>query len=188
MWQLSFFTHAHLFAPGLALAVARVEYQDGRLRLPSWWRPVAAMAGVVVAVTAIKLAVDGTIYVRWETAILTIPFGLLLALTVLKAPGSRSRLVAILDSPALVAAGLCSYSVYLWHYPVILWLRDHNLTIGGGSGAYLVDLGVVAVVVGVLSWLTYNYVERPALRLKARTHVTERDSAPGMRAGSETAP
>jgi peptidoglycan/LPS O-acetylase OafA/YrhL len=179
VWQLSFFTHAHLFAPGLALAVARVEYQDGRLRLPRWWRPVAAIAGVVIAVTAIKLAVDHTIRVRWETAILTIPLGLLLALTVLTTPGRRSRLVAALDSPALVGAGLCSYSVYLWHYPVILWLRGHNLTIGGGFGAYLVNLLVVAAAVGALSWLSYNYVERPALRFKARSHVGKSESVRG---------
>jgi peptidoglycan/LPS O-acetylase OafA/YrhL len=184
VWRLSFITHAHLFAPGLALAVARVEYQDGRLRLPHWWRPVAAIAGIVIAVVTIKLVVDGTILFRWEPAILAIACGLLLALAVLTPPGSRPRLVSTLDAPALVAAGLASYSVYLWHYPVILWLRGHSLTIGGGFGAYLVNLGIVAAVVGVLSWLTYNYVERPALRLKAHTHVMEQDSTREAMSGS----
>jgi peptidoglycan/LPS O-acetylase OafA/YrhL len=186
VWRLSFFTHAHLFAPGLALAVALVEYQDGRLRLPRWWRPVAGIAGVVVAVTAIKLTVDGTILARWEPAIIAIACSLLLALTVLSVSDSRSRLVATLDSRTLVAAGLASYSVYLWHYPVILWLRDHNLTISGGFGAYVLNLTVVAAAVGVLSGLTYNYVEKPALRFKARTHVAKREPPPAPRR-SETA-
>ena len=84
------------------------------------------------------------------------------------APNKRSHLVSSLDTPALIGAGLVSYSIYLWHYPVILWLRNHDLTVGGGLGAYAINLAIVAAVVGVLSWLTYNLVERQALRFKAR--------------------
>jgi peptidoglycan/LPS O-acetylase OafA/YrhL len=179
--------HAQLFAPGLALAVARVEYQDGRLRLPDWWRPAAAVAAIVVAVATITLTVDGTIPERWETTLIAIACGLLLALVVMPAPGARSRLVGSLDTPALIGAGLVSYSVYLWHYPVILWLRDHGLTVGGGFGAFALNLGIVAGVVGVLSWLTYSWVERPAMRLKGHKHVASPKPSPAAGSGAEPA-
>ena len=187
VWRASFLPHAQLFAPGLALAVARVEYQDGRLRLPDWWRPAAAVAAIVVAVATIKLTVDGTIPERWETTLIAIACGLLLALVVMPAPGARSRLVSSLDTPALIGAGLVSYSVYLWHYPVILWLRDHGLTVGGGFGAFALNLGIVAGVVGVLSWLTYSWVERPAMRLKGHKHVASPKPSPAAGPGAEPA-
>jgi peptidoglycan/LPS O-acetylase OafA/YrhL len=187
VYRTSFFTHAHLFAPGLALAVARVEYQDGRLRLPDWWRPAAAIAAIAIVVGAIKLTVDGTVPQRWEPTLIAIACGLLLALVVMPRPASRSHLVRSLDSPALIGAGLVSYSVYLWHYPVILWLRDHDLTVGGGFGAFALDLAIVGTVVGVLSWLTYNLVERQALRFKAHTHVAAGKPAGGGPPRSEPA-
>jgi peptidoglycan/LPS O-acetylase OafA/YrhL len=60
-----------------------------------------------------------------------------------------------------------SYGIFLWHEPLILWLRDRSLTAGG-------ILGLVANVVLVLgltvacSALTYRYVEAPAMRLRRR--------------------
>ena len=187
VWRGSFFTYAHLFAPGLALAVARVEYQDGRLRLPDWWRPAAAVAGIAILVGTITLHVDGVIPPRWEPTLLAIACGLLLALVVMPAPNKRSHLVSSLDTPALIGAGLVSYSIYLWHYPVILWLRNHDLTVGGDLGAYAINLAIVAAVVGVLSWLTYNLVERQALRFKARTHAAAKKPARGGPPRSEPA-
>lgn len=177
VWQLSFLTHAHLFALGLALAVVRVEYQDGRLRLPSWWRPAAGVALVAVAVLVVELAVGGDIAPKWQVVLVAIFCGLLLALTVLPPPHSRSRLIGTLESPAFVATGLASYSVYLWHGPIILSLRTHGLTSGGGFGAFALNLIVVASVTGVVSWLTYKFVEKPALRLKARTRVKRAEPA-----------
>ena len=73
----------------------------------------------------------------------------------------------VLESPAFVAVGAVSYSLFLWHYPVILWLREHGLT-AGGLGGLAFNLLLVAVVAGGLSALTYCYVERPALRHKRR--------------------
>jgi peptidoglycan/LPS O-acetylase OafA/YrhL len=168
VWRLSFLPHAQLFAPGLALAVARVEYQDGRLRLPSWWRRAAAVAGILIAAVVIELSTAGTITVRAEVGWIAIACGLLLALAVLPPAHSRSRLLGTLEAPALVGTGLISYSVYLWHVPVMLWLRNHGLTSGAGVPGFALNLVLAATVTGALAWLTYRYVEKPALRLKSR--------------------
>lgn len=190
VWQLSFLTHAHLFALGLALAVVRVEWQDGRLRLPAWWRPVGALALIVLAAAIVKLGADGTIASKWQVALVAVVCGLLLALTILPPSHSRSRLVGTLESPPFVATGLVSYSVYLWHAPIILWLRAHSVTHGGGFRAFGLNLLIVGSITGVIAWLTYRYVEKPALRLKSRTRVKRAEPAPtpAPRAKADAAP
>ncbi len=190
VWRLSFLTHAHLFAPGLALAVAWAEHQAGRLRLPNWWRPVAAIAGLAIVVAAVDLGVHRTITWRAETGWIAIACGLLVALAVLPPAQGRSRFVGALDTPALVGTGLISYSVYLWHTPVLLWLRTHDLTRGHGPGGFLFNALLGAVAVGGLSWLTYKLVEKPALRLKARSRTMrgERKPTRPARTGRRTRP
>jgi peptidoglycan/LPS O-acetylase OafA/YrhL len=81
-----------------------------------------------------------------------------------------SRALRFLESGPLVAVGVVSYSVFLWHLPVIVWLSDHGLTVAGWGGL-LVNTAIVAVVVGALSALTYHFVERPALRYKRSMRV-----------------
>jgi peptidoglycan/LPS O-acetylase OafA/YrhL len=168
LWGVSFFTHAHLFAIGLALAVARAEYEDGLLRLPRRWGPPTAVAMVCLGAIAVQLGMNGVFPETIQVALIAVCCGLLLALTTLGGqPRSGSPLVATLERRPLVAGGLASYSIYLWHLPVILWLRRYGLTLEGGWGALTVNLLTTAAVTGVLSWLTYRHVEKPALRLKA---------------------
>jgi peptidoglycan/LPS O-acetylase OafA/YrhL len=175
VWDASFLTHAHLFALGLALAVVRVNYQDGLLHLPRFWRPAAIVVMPLLTAAAVKLGVDGMIPERVEVSLIAIVCGLLLALVVIYRPRHQpSRLTAMLERPPLVGAGLVSYSVYLWHMPVILWLRKNDLTAASGGAAFLLNLATVAIITGLLSWLTYRYVEKPALRLKSRAKARDR--------------
>jgi peptidoglycan/LPS O-acetylase OafA/YrhL len=60
-----------------------------------------------------------------------------------------------------------SYSVFLWHEPLIRWLDANELMVTGGTG-FVINLAIVGSVVGVASVLTYRFVEAPALRLKFR--------------------
>lgn len=180
VWRLSILPHAQLFAPGLALAVARVEYQEGRLRLPYWWRPAAALAGVLIAVIAVDLQVNRLITVRAEVGLIAIACGLLLALVVLPPAHRRSRLVGGLDSSIPIGIGVISYSVYLWHVPVMLWLRGHGLTSGHNPGGFVLNLALAATVTGALSWATYRLVEKPALKLKAHSRAA-RDKLASIR-------
>jgi peptidoglycan/LPS O-acetylase OafA/YrhL len=97
---------------------------------------------------------------------------LLFAAVVLPDP-TRERIprpVRLLESRALVAVGVVSYSLFLWHDPIIFWLRAHGLTMGGWDGI-LVNLLVTSVIAGALSTLTYRFVERPALKRKRSTRI-----------------
>lgn len=94
---------------------------------------------------------------------------LFVALVVL--PGSHerpSRLVKALESRPLVAVGLVSYSLFLWHEPLIFWLRHHNLTLPGSAG-FASNIVISGAVAFALSVVSYRFVELPPLRRKART-------------------
>lgn len=73
--------------------------------------------------------------------------------------GSRANPVsALLGSAPLVAIGLMSYSLYLWHWPVLSLLRYRHIALDGGAG------GAVLALIAALSWLTWRYVETPLRR------------------------
>lgn len=62
----------------------------------------------------------------------------------------------ILSSKVLVWFGLISYPLYLWHWPLLSFVR----IVEGEKPGRLIRWGAVAVAI-VLSWLTYKLVENP---------------------------
>lgn len=175
LWERSFFTHAHLFALGMLLAVLVADVQAGRVRLPNRWRPAAAGTLLLVSVATVWLAANTGLPERVEVCLVAFCCALLLALTVLARPG-QSRLVKVLDSRPLIWAGLVSYSVYLWHMPVIDLIREHSLNANTTGLAFAWNLLLVASVTAGLAYLTYRYVEKPAL---ARTRTSQRPVSRG---------
>jgi peptidoglycan/LPS O-acetylase OafA/YrhL len=167
----SFLTNADLFVFGMLLAVLHTDIEDGLLRLPRWWRYAAAAGAGVVALTAVGITSNTTgIGDAKYDSLMTIPCGLLLAIVVLPDP-TRPR-HWLLDSRPLVAVGLASYSLFLWHEPVVHWLRAQGLTLDG-AGGFVVNLVVLALVAGLLSSLTYRYVEVPAMSRRRRQVPTD---------------
>jgi peptidoglycan/LPS O-acetylase OafA/YrhL len=65
----------------------------------------------------------------------------------------------------MTALGLASYSIFLWHDPILRELRNHDLTFSGTSGFFVSAFFLLALTASA-SALTYLYVERPALRRK----------------------
>ena len=166
--DLSFLSYAHLFTLGMAVAVLYVDYHDGVVRLPRHWRPAALVALPIIGALAVWLG-QSTIPERGETMLISVDCALLLALVVLTPGNDRTAgLTRAMEFKPIAIAGVISYSVYLWHVPVILFLDKHNLIPTGGYLAFATDLLVVATVTVALSMLTYRYVEKPALRLKSR--------------------
>jgi peptidoglycan/LPS O-acetylase OafA/YrhL len=78
----------------------------------------------------------------------------------------RGIVTRLLAQPAPVAIGLVSYSLYLWHWPILAYLRllekDPNLTPPVIAGALTASLG--------MAWLSYRFVEQP-FRAGARSGV-----------------
>lgn len=168
--ERSFWAQADLFSFGMIVAVLHVEVSDGRIQLPPRWRRMTAALALVVFIPCAWTMNRGEHSYLLQNTGEALAIALLLAAIVIPGrPGARPlRAIRVLESPAMVAVGVASYSLFLWHYPVILWLREQGLTAGGWPGLAL-NLMVVAVVAGGLSALTYRFVERPALRRKRRS-------------------
>ena len=166
----SFWAQADLFAFGMAVAAVHVQVARGALRLPDWWRWAAVAVAVPLGLAAaLRLAGnDGQLGYPIDNTAIALVAAIGLALVVLPAGGRPPRIARGLEAPAAVALGLVSYSLFLWHEPVIYWLRDHDLIAPGPAG-FVLNTVVLFVITVALSVVTYRLIEVPALRLKART-------------------
>ena len=88
-------------------------------------------------------------------SVLAVAFGLLVA-----GAARGGRLARVLfANPPLRFAGVISYSLYLWHYPVLEWLRQAKwIGVDAGFGVSLAITLVVSVGIATLSW---RLLERP---------------------------
>lgn len=167
LWRFAFPPYAGVFALGMLLAVVRVLWEDGRLHLPRGFTPAAAAFAVLAALVATKLWYSGGITIADYYSLVGFAAVAVLAIVVLRPAAAAARL---LDSRVARSVGVASYSLFLIHGPVIRALRDHGLTFAGRAG-FVYNLAVVAVAVGVATFLLYVSVERPILRRKSRSAV-----------------
>lgn len=177
--ETGFLGQCDLFAYGMLVAVLRVEIADGRMTLPRHWRRVAGPAALaVLAVAFWKLPIDEQLTITpWNSAI-AVAMSVLLAAVVLPPARPRPWTLRVLEFPPLVALGVISYSVFLWHQPVIDGLREHGLTADGARG-FVLNLAVVFAVTVAVSALSYRFVEAPALaRKRSMRRVSRRPPAP----------
>lgn len=58
----------------------------------------------------------------------------------------------LLSSPLLIWIGKLSYAMYLWHYPIMRWLREDS--------SWLMTLAVGSIISMALAWLSAKTVER----------------------------
>ncbi len=169
--ERSFWAHADLFAFGMALAVFRVEWEDGVLRLPRGWRRVAVLGAVASYLITAKMTgtAEHLSYSPYNT-LMAFACTLLLALVVLPSARatSSSLLVRVLEGRWLVWLGVVSYGVFLWHEPIARWVGEQGLGVAGSPG-FFVNALLVAFLTFTLSAVTYYFVEAPALRFKRRT-------------------
>lgn len=135
-------------------------------RIPRWATGLAAAAGVgLVVLTAATMHADA----RW-------PGSLALAPTVGTAliiiAGSAARTVLAPTSRwwrPLVWVGGLSYSLYLWHWPMLVAVREI-------WGPVSVPLGLAVVALSFFpAWLTHRYIENP-IRFSKRLAASPRRS------------
>ncbi|MBF4161101.1 acyltransferase family protein [Nocardioides acrostichi] len=131
-------------------------------RMPRWTAPVAlAVLGVLCVVPW-----RGHTSAHWLTYLVGGP--VIAALTVVLVLAWRDRVRVTGPARVLVSLGVVSYAVYLWDYPLALWLRPHGAWAAGAA----VPLALAA------AWLTRRFVELPlARRRQATPRVVVRDAA-----------
>jgi peptidoglycan/LPS O-acetylase OafA/YrhL len=188
----SFWGQADLFTFGMVLAVVRVGVERGLISVPHWWQ-WPTWGSVFGAAAAIAVLADRELWSAGHSLYeLTGALGcaLLLALVVLPASQARAqphRLVRLLNTRMAVIAGVYSYSVFLWHEPLVRLLRFQGWTFPDRRGLIL-NLLLVATLTAIASVATYNWVERPALQRKSRPSAGRPiQTADGIRRGRDPA-
>lgn len=76
--------------------------------------------------------------------------------------GRGTRVSALFDNRLSIYIGKISYSLYLWHWPVIVLLR---WTIGVKTGP---EIAIALVLTAMLSAASYHFVEAPVRRAVSR--------------------
>ena len=170
----------HLFVPGMALAVG-LEWSRRReqpLRLLEWPRrhPLVCWLGAAACFWAVSTqlglgfevgATEPTQGVVKE--LLYGGVGFLLVLPVALAGGTLPRVLRWLGSRPMVALGVLSYGIYLWHEGVTDIYRDvFDVPLFFGSFPKALAFTLVGSIAAAA--VSYYLVERPALALKDRHH------------------
>jgi peptidoglycan/LPS O-acetylase OafA/YrhL len=173
--ERSFWCQADLFAFGMALAVLRIDVEDGFSELARRLRPAAIPFGVAAYVaTAVATGTSQQLGFSFYNTLMAFAFACLLALVVIPTRSGRpSALLRLLEFRPVVWLGLISYSLFLWHEPLVRWLETHGLTRGGIAGLGLNTVVLLTLAVA-LSFVTYRWVELPALRRKARARAARK--------------
>lgn len=127
--------------------------QGAQIREGGRYRPLA-LIGLAMILTAV-VAYDGETPFPGVAALLPV-VGAVLVITFAAPQGLAGRVLAWRP---IVFVGLLSYSLYLWHVPLLAFTR-----IGTGREDTLLMLGVCGVALG-MAYLSWRYVERPFRRL-----------------------
>ena len=168
------------FAVGMVIATLVAAKQRGDTHrvvraacAPGAWVPaVVTIAALGIHHGATFGITSGSLLDRLLHPIAGVCIGVLVLRVLCRDAERPSAVRRWLERPVVRGAGLVSYSVYIWHYPLLLWLvRETNLA-GAGAAHPLasVQLALVYVaLVTVIGLVSYRLVERPFLSSPART-------------------
>jgi peptidoglycan/LPS O-acetylase OafA/YrhL len=164
-WPIWFGLPAKLdvFAVGMLLALLVAVWPEGTAvsRPTAWFLRLFGLALLVWGALTRASDVRPEMYFHDWCAL---GFGLLLAGSVL---GRQARRAASFARRNWAALGLVSYSLYMWHEPVILWLAGRGLLPTPGT-AFAFPIGVLVTVPLALAAGAASYwlLEYPSSRLR----------------------
>lgn len=120
-------------------------------KLPAWSRPVLAWAGLVGIVYSM--------FVITPTSAFPAPWALLPVLSTAVVIGANiggdQKFLGILTNRASVYIGNVSFSLYLWHFPAIIFTE---VFLEPGE---LATYGVITALIVIVSLASYHFVEDP---------------------------
>jgi len=144
------------FLVGLALALKL--RRPAAPRMTHRARNIAALAGTLIVFDSVLPFQIGAPVIDAASVLL-----------ICAAVGESSLLKRALEAAPLVAVGKISYSLYLWHAPILYWFRWRS------PGHGTLDATTALAVAFLAAWLSYRFVEQPFRRRRSRL---ERDESP----------
>jgi peptidoglycan/LPS O-acetylase OafA/YrhL len=149
-----------------ALAGALVPF----VRCPMWLRTVVSVVALA-AIVSCGFLIDGVKEFPGPWALVPVGATILFILSaanraadphLTRADGRMPLPNRWLATAPFVSLGAMAYSLYLWHWPLLIFWLAYS----GHSRANFLEGAAVLLISGVLAWLTTKYVEEP-LRLHA---------------------
>jgi peptidoglycan/LPS O-acetylase OafA/YrhL len=166
-------THATTMLLGAAFACALLRRAPDRgeaafRRAPPSWRRAGNAGGVVawalVVVGLLTISGTGAALYRGGYLVVGAVTALAIAATVWVPDGWSARALSLRP---VTYVGRISYGIYLYHFPLFLWL-DHGQTGLDGAPLLFVRLAVTLAVAEV----SYTWIERPIRERRVLTGVT----------------
>lgn len=139
-------TRAWELAAGAIAALVNFQRGHSAIGKPIW----AAVGLALVAAGYVLIRAEGLSYFLWVPV-----FGSAIMLAFNQGPGCLAT--RALSFPMLVGIGKISYSLYLWHWPVLILSRSLSDRYGLSLGPAL-----LLVVIVMVSLASYWFIERPA--------------------------
>lgn len=167
-WPVYFGPLAKLdtFVLGMLLALAVVA--PGRRFRIAGAVPILLRATAVLTILVLFLVVSrSTLVALYAHTLSGLAFVLVLASTVLvSTPMRQSAWAQILASPGFQFLGLISYSMYIWHEPIMLGLTNNDILVNSVPSAFPQKALILSAVSVAVATLSYRAIERPAMRLR----------------------
>jgi len=150
----------------------------GLIRWPAWLRVTAATVGLV-AILGCGAVLDGATQFPGPWALVPVGATVLFILSAANRvadPHTGGRMPwpnRLLATRPFVALGSMAYSLYLWHWPLLIYWLAYT----GEDRVNFLEGAVVLLVSGVLAWLTTRYIENP---LRYGPAPAAADAAPSL--------
>jgi peptidoglycan/LPS O-acetylase OafA/YrhL len=151
---------AHTLLVGALLALLLFAWKPGA-RARRALAAISIPALVVVLLAAYRASGTGSAYYHGGSALFAVVVALLIAGVLQPGPVS-----SVLAAPPLVWIGRISYGLYLWHWPIDVWLVPSRVHVGNTT-LNLLRLGVTFVAAIVSYYLVELPIRRRAWNLRA---------------------
>lgn len=137
-----------------------VAVSDLHLLRRVWLRNISSILGLVMLLTSVKALTAHIAFPGYAALLPCIGAALLVA----SGAHGKTMVGRLLSFKPLVSMGLISYSLYLWHWPLIVFANT-GLPVAVGKPHWVVKLMIVLLsfFAAVLSW---RFVERPFRRAR----------------------
>jgi len=154
-WQYSLPATFVFFVPGMVLATLHSTWPEQR---PAWLRGLRARSSAWLVAS---LSFWAVVMWRYNLDVLVVPaVFLVVGAVVLPLDGTAVR--RVLQWKPLAALGVASYSLYLWHFPIVNQIASSSWA----PHSYPVLLAVCVPTSCVVAVVSYRLVEAPFLALR----------------------
>ena len=154
----------------------------------NWVFALSLTAFIIMLPGVYRALFDGELPGKgWQSDLVIVTTSFLLLSSIYTSLGQK-----VFANPVMRFFGIVSYSMYLLHYVLILPVLEYTgflKAFGDSDFGLFLCLLVSILIAGLVSWLSYQYIEKPSRRyLRARLSVPQESRPSAMEEPSRGAP